>query len=255
MHKLSFFLALAAFAMSSGCKKDPDGTGNLTLRFKGKVGTEPMVLYQTKGIMPDGDTLTMQLLNFFLCDIRLVAESGDTVLVDTVEFVDFAKNHLNATTAVDGESFVIKNIPTGNYTKILLGIGVSPSLNAQDPGNFPSTSPLGDVGNYWTAWNSYIFSRVEGNVKSSAGTTPFLYHTGVDGTYQERGFTQAIEIQKDATDELVFELDAKKIFFTDAGATIDIENNQVTHSGAVGTNDYRLALDVIRNLSDALKVQ
>lgn len=248
---------LAIMFSSSSCDKDKDGKGSLSLTFKGKVGDETMLLYSGKYPMTGTDSITMQVLEFLIADMRLVNTKGDTVSIKDIAEVDFAQHHTDIATAADGETVTINDIPIGEYTQLLLGIGVTPALNATDPGDHPTTSPLGDVGNYWAAWDSYIFSRVEGRffLGGTTNQVSFLYHSGVDGMYQERAFTKAIEIEKNATTALTFDVNVKEIFIPVGDTAISIANNPASHSGAVGTAGYELAKSVVRNLANALHLQ
>lgn len=93
-------------------------------------------------------------------------------------------------------------------------------------------------------------------MKSPSGTVqPFLYHSGVDGMYQVRSFDKNFEIQENQVFNLNFMLQITEIFAPSGGSPIDVFAQPSSHSGAVGTPDYNLAVEVVRNMADALKIQ
>jgi hypothetical protein len=117
---------------------------------------------------------------------------------------------------------------------------------------------LGDPGNYWTSWNSYIFSRIEGRLdtlpNAAGGDVSYLYHSGVDGMYQTRTFSKTFEIKTGVNTELIFNINGKDIFYK-SGAEINIPNANFSHSGAVGTTGYDLARQTVINIADAISIQ
>lgn len=248
-------LSLLALLGFSQCKPNPDDeTGQLNLRFKAKDEASPLVLFRKYPTGTAGDSVEYQLLNFFVADIQLLRNGQDPISIKDVGYFDFS-NDLNETQANQGHSLSIDNIPVGEYTGIKIGFGLSPSLNATEPGDYTTASPLGDGGNYWTAWNSYIFSRLEGRFFRNGQSAPvsFLYHTGVDGAYQTRTYTfaQPLSITAGGTQALSFSLNVRNLLFGSQNP-IDVAANPVSHSGAAGTAAYELARQTLINLADGV---
>lgn len=253
-----FLFALLTLTLGiSACKKPVDETPKSTLKitFRAVFDSNPLVIF-TDCAAPNGDNIQFHALNFMLSDLILVKTNGEEVRISDISFIDF-NNNFNITKATEGVTITFNKIDTGSFKGIRFGVGVSSSLNATTPGEYPTTSPLGDAGNYWTAWDSYIFSRVEGQIDTlpttAGGNVSFLYHAGVDGMYQPRNFSKSFSLDKDQTQEIIFTLEAKNIFHK-SGAEIDIPALTLSHSGAEGTPDYELAKEVITNIADALSV-
>jgi hypothetical protein len=104
-------------------------------------------------------------------------------------------------------------VPHGNYTGIQFSLGVSDDLNAKNPGQQPSSSPLSETSEYWDAWRSYIFSKLEGSVdtlNNNRFDKSFTIHTGgSEGVYKPLIFNRSIALHADS--KLHFEIDMNKI--------------------------------------------
>lgn len=251
-------LGLALIILSANsCKKPDDKTkGDLKIIFKAFYETDPLVVfndYQT----PDGHNLQVHVLNFFLSHIELVKENDEVLRLKDIAFIDFNINtDLDKATA--GISITFDEIAVGSFKTLRFGVGMEPGLNAKEPGDYSTDPYLGDLGNYWTAWNSYIFSRIEGRLDTlpaqAGGDVFYLYHSGVDGMYQQRSFSKNFSIEGGKTKELEIHLNVKDVFYKD-GARIYIPDANVSHSGAVGTAEYDLVKQVIANIAAGLILQ
>ncbi|MCH2042921.1 MAG: hypothetical protein MK212_02180 [Saprospiraceae bacterium] len=259
-HFFSFlFLTSILLTSFSSCKDKTEDTGSLKITFKAVYDTEPLVLYtQAYMDVANNSELTLQVLNFFISNLKIKDAEGNTTNLSTAEYIDFSNNHSQASTASLGESIVLTDINVGEYTSLDFGIGLDATTNATTPGDYSTSSPLSDVGNYWSAWDSYIFSRMEGRFQESCCSSPtsFLYHSGVGESYQARSFNKAISIAADTETELVIHLNVKKLIYPDNKSNqINITQNNVSHSGDVGTEEYQTALKSIINIADALYIE
>jgi len=256
MKKIYWIFAIAVFSIAGSCKPEPQAEkGDLTLTFKAKYENEPLQLFKAY-TAPDEQKIEFHVFNFFISDLELVDAAGKTVSLAEHKYVNF-----NSTTdeakAKAGIELMFEDLPLGDYKEIRMGIGVKPSLNVKDPADFSSKLALGDAGNYWTAWNSYIFSRVEGRLDTMPTTgnayLPYLYHSGVDGMYQSKVFEKIISLEK-GSNEIVFEIQAKDFFFKQ-GAILDIKAINASHSGDVGTPAYEVAKQSVINITNAISIQ
>jgi hypothetical protein len=251
-----FCLALILFSANSCKEHDHGPKGSLSITFKAVYENDPLLVFNDY-LTPDGDKLQFHVFNFFLSDIELIKDNDEVVRLKDVEYVDFNGN-TDLNKAAAGIKFDLSEVEIGNYKAIRFGIGVEPGKNAKEPGDFPTDPYLGDPGNYWSAWNSYIFSRLEGRIdtlpNAAGGDVSYLYHSGVDGMYQTRSFTKTFEISSNNNSELVFKVNAKDIFYK-SGAEIYIPNANVSHSGAVGTPAYDLARQTVINIANAISIQ
>ncbi|BDS12956.1 MbnP family protein [Aureispira anguillae] len=250
-------LLLVAVSMWSGsCETSPpnDPTGTLEIIFKARYGSQPLVLFEKIATgQTDPTDILFKKLDFFIADIKGSTRQGPTDFAD-VGYISMA-NSISQAAAEEGTTFTINNVPVGDYTQLDFGVGLSDATNGTTPSDYESSSPLGLNGNYWASWNSYILCKMEGDITQSNGTiSGFLYHSGVDGMYQPKSFTQNFEIAAEKTTQLVFYLDAKDIFFK-AGTEIDMVGEAQTHSGPAGSSEYNLAKKAIENLANAITLQ
>lgn len=259
MRYLSAFLILALVGWAASCKKDPvdppvEETKNLTLNFKAQFDGQALPMF-TDVTAPNGENFQLQVFNFFLSYIEVQKENGDWVLVDSSAYVNF-NSLVDLADAEAGVDLSYSLAETGNFTAIRFGLGVAPDLNAMDPADFSSAVALGDAGNYWTAWDSYIFTRTEGKIDSlpatAGGDVNFLYHSGVDGMYQQKNFSKQFNLEQAAS--LNFTIDIKEVFYK-VGQEIPIADNNVSHSGDPSTSEYAIVKTVITNMGQALELQ
>lgn len=249
---LKILCSLAAL-IGVGCKKLPEGKGDLALRFHAVFDQEPVVLYTSKHRMPDNDTFQLQVLQLFVSELALVNEQNDTVrLGDPTYFLDCSKKHSTLQGAQEGEAIELTKVPAGNYKKILLSIGVAAPVNAKEPGDFTTASPLGDVSNYCSIRESYIFSKLEGRLTTTTGNVrSFMYHSGSNAMYQTIALDKIWSIKDQEQAVLHLDIDLQRVFYPVVGTPIDIETRFATGPDENGT---QLALDVIRNLAKALTI-
>jgi len=251
---LTTLLVIGTAVFYSACKPQPESTeGDLNLIIKGQHNGETVVLFESQHNTPDNNSINYQVVNFFLSDINLIRDDGSRMPLTDIHFVDLKDNHSLANTAENGESILFENIEVGTYTGIEMGFGVPESKNGQTPADFSTASPLGDASHYWTAWNSYIFSRMEGRYVDDGTVISFLYHSGSDDSYQSRTFTKDIVINADATTDVVFTIDLEKVFYPDTGTPIVIPDMPASHSGAIGTPEYEVVKNSLINLANAFE--
>lgn len=226
-----FLIGLSAAALSlAGCMGTPDPdlppSSDLTITFKALYDGQPLEKYRSY----DYDTYKVHFSRFntFLSDITLL-KGNEAFKVSDIEWVDFtpdvAPNNLAVQVPVK-----FKNVPDGDYTGIRVGYGVSPDLNAKQPGDFSSTHPLSRENEYWLGWGSYIFNKVEGKAdldNSGAFGTSLVYHCGSDAVYRTYTFNTPIRVEQGAVATVEFDL---KKLFTINGNWFDmkIPANQLT---------------------------
>ena len=141
-------------------------TGALTIEFEHKWGiNEEPFLYGSPIKHPmSGDTLTTNLLKYYISNVELVKADGSKyVAPNSYYLIDPNNNTLE-----------LNNIPKGEYTGINFLIGVDSLHNCsgvQEGVLSPSN------GMFWSWSSGYIFVRIEGKSNLSP-TGNFLYHLG-----------------------------------------------------------------------------
>lgn len=258
MRTVSFLLALTAIIFSA-CKTNPTTdnnptTGTLELVFKAKYNNSPLMLFQnTSTGLSDPSELYFKRLDFFVSNIQGTNSDGSQADFKDVGYISMATS-LDQTSSEAGTTFTIDKLPIGSYTNLNIGFGLSDAVNNTTPGSHEQTSPLSLLANYWASWNSYIFCKIEGNVTHGGGTSSFLYHAGVNGMHQLRSYSKNFDIAAGQTTQIVFHINAEDFFFK-TNHTIDLVNENSTHSGTAGSAEYNLAQRALTNLADAVVVQ
>lgn len=255
---ISGFL-LAAFASVTilsfqGCEPDKASVGKVDLVLKGKYNGNTLVLntFQNPITYPNGMPFYLQTLKFFITDIKLTKAGGEVVALPDVLLVDFARKHQNATTAVGGEVATLENLPLGSYSGISFGIGVEPVNNFKTPSQFSGSHPLTDEDMYWSAWDSYIFAKVEGRVDTNSNgdfleNVGFLFHTGTNQLFRTKTFTKDFVVTESGQFSINFILDARRIF---EGSGADILPVSSFHSPSDAT-----LVKVADNLAAAISLE
>jgi len=259
-------LALSLFfvLIFSCCKDDEVDccvmpiNGSLELNFTTQTQNGNMILFQDFDLN-NGTQLNINKMQFYISDIRLLRGSEE-INIGEVELVTF-KTHSNAAVASLGESFNFYDIPPGAYTGVKFGIGISPDLNGNDPTyyNGLDTDHILSGGiDYWSGWNSYIFTKVEGffdrNGNGTAGggddNEEITYHTGTDELYREKTISANIDITEGGSFTLPLIVDMDKVF--NSVAAIDIPNEPVAHSNPLIEENMIITTKITDNLVEAI---
>ena len=180
-------LTLSIFVVALACNKDDDEKGTLKMVFKAHYDGEPVVLNTERFNYFDGNPLTFAKLQLYISHPTLNEDGNETELEDII-FVDFGEANRTLEGAEEGVAFSWEVEP-GNYDALDLGIGVSPDLNGKLPTEYDQSHPLNQSGQYWTPWNSFIFSKTEGRYDSDNDGTfdvGFVYHIGSDIMFREK---------------------------------------------------------------------
>lgn len=256
--KISFLklLILAFLFVFQACTPEKEIIkGSIELKIIPKFDGQPY--YAFKMFPSSSSTINgilFKKLEFFISNIQGINLQQETIPFETVDYVNFT-NLLDSNASLEGISILINDIDLGEYQSLNLGVGIPDNLNETQPGDYNTDSPLAMTANYWANWNSYILCKIEGDIKNNADSTiGFLYHAGVNGMLQTLSFPTNFEIQDGQVTTIELILDVDKIFFETLN-DIDMINDKTTHSGAVGSNAYNLALQIMENLSNSLRLK
>jgi hypothetical protein len=201
---------LPLFLTASKCKEAAVLNPQLNINFKTIYNTTPFVLNKTYPYN-NPSQVKFTRFNFFITKIALIGANGATTALADAAKLDFTPLYDDAKAAAG--LTLSYNVPHGNYTGIQFSLGVSDDLNTKNPNHQPANSPLSDAADYWDAWQSYIFSKLEGSVDTLNNNffdKSFTIHTGgAEGVYKPLIFNQSIVIHSDT--KLNFEIDMNKI--------------------------------------------
>lgn len=237
MRNIVGFIAIFCLFVSASCEKEgttPVGTSSLSFSFTTNFDGEPIVMNE-KTYDYNGQAIRFSKVNFYLSDLTL----GGKEIAD-VSFIDLTKTHDSEEAAETGTLINFSKVPIGDYTSLSFGIGVAADLNRTKPSEYATSHPLGadHSGEYWEAWNSYIFVKIEGQYDADgngfdANDVAFAYHIGQDEFYKTLSaeFNSAIVIEKDVPQEVELRLNIKELFTTSDGSLLELSahdpNNQM----------------------------
>jgi hypothetical protein len=248
----NLFLLGVLLAFFSSCdKEEPQTEKNFTLTFKATYDGAALEKYKN---YPYGDrTVQMNKFNTFLSDLVLVKKDGAEQRLSDIEWVDFTPD-----LATDNKAVEVKfqyTVPAGDYTALKLGYGVRSDLNAKKPSDYAPTHPLYRENEYWSGWQSYIFTKVQGLYDLDGAGEPestLTYHCGSDAVYRTATFTTDVPVTGNSG-ALTVDFDLKKLF-TFNGVLLDLTdatNRNTSHSA----NNITLGTKVMDNFANATSVK
>ena len=238
--------------LASSCESDTAGAGrktDVTLHVKGTFGKEPLLMYARDYGYEAGMRVKWQLFQFYISDLSLLRQSStgmDTIKLLDIDLVTF-KDVQTEAQASTGYTIALKDVPEGEYAGLTLGLGVSPALNAGNPGNYTPPHPLD--GNYWSWARGYVFTKIEGNAALDGNGpfgAPLTFHIGENEFYRTKTFQQPIVINARHS-HLELQVDLRRVLAADAANFLDFR--QVTQDHTTNRSIARFIAD---NLPAAL---
>jgi len=235
-----------------GCKKEqtnPIETSTLGVSFTANYDGDPLVMNENVYDY-NGNSIRFSKVNFYLSNITL----GGVELSD-ITYVDLTKTHVNEGAAKEGTALSFSKIPVDDYKTIAFGIGVSADLNRTKPGDYSTSHPLGsdNSGEYWEAWDSYIFVKIEGQYDADGDgfdgeDVSFAYHVGQDEFYKKLSadFESPIALQAGVDTNIEFRIDIKKLF-------TKADNELMTLSAHDPNNQMETMQLIMDNFTKALR--
>lgn len=246
-------IAAAMLLFSAGCRKDEPSTGSVELVFRAQWDGVPLMMNQPVDY-PGGLQLRFAEMDFYLSNARLERDGGDALPLQDLALVLFTDANIDPSSAAQGITYRINDLPAGTYRGVTLGIGLDEILNATRPQDYPSTHPLGVAANrYWTPWTSYIFSKLQGLADTNADGVfelPFAYHAGGAGLYREVRTDRDLTIRGGKTLRLEFDLEVKELLRLENGGYWDIVAQSSAHNP-----DNPAMLVIMNNYVRALKLR
>lgn len=207
-----------------GCEYAPDGFA-VELHMHEYLGGDELALGSAYPI--NGVTTNLNLVQFYVSDIRLVDASGNESAADGVYLL------VNPSE----EEYSIGNLPAGDYTKVKFNVGIDSVTNHGDPSVYEIGNPLGAQfpSMHWGWSFGYIFMRIDGESDIDADGIPdpsgqFEMHLGSDR------YLAAIEVDLPLTigqgNENIIHLKADwDTFFSGVDMTGDITTHVTDNEG------------------------
>lgn len=221
--------------------------GSLRVHLDLNVGDEDFELYKE---YKNHDSIRFRVSDFiFYLQLKAITEKGDTLkCLNNAKLFDLDD--------VLRDEYRDYSIPKGNYSKLLLSVGLDTSLNSKDPSDYQNDDDLSLFrGTYWSWAMGYKFFAMEGHRAMSAEDTTdlrntILIHIGLDECHREKLIEKTFSIEKEGLTEMNLKLDLLKIF--DGANQIDLNSQNYTQSA----NSSELALSIlfIENIINAVEL-
>ena len=128
-------------------------------------------------------------------------------------------------------------------------------LNAKKPSDFAPSEPLYLENEYWSGWQSYIFTKVQGLYDLDGVGEPestLTYHCGSDAVYRIGVFDTDVNVS-DKSGALTVEFDLKKLL-TVNGTLLDLSNPDNRNTSHNASN-IALGIKVMDNFANATSVK
>lgn len=229
---LSSFMFILMLATS--CEPDDDDvadeTAKIELQIKANYGGQALVMGDNLTYV-DGLPIFFTRFHFFISNVTLTDANGTVETIDAAK-VDFTDANTSENGAIAGVFIRGEDVPVGNYTSMHLGIGIAPDLNATKPSDYTSEHDLSDSGDYWSGWESYIFTKIEGRADTDTDGTydlGFVYHIGSNKQYQEMDVAVDLDLAKNEKGTVNLEIDMKKLLASSDSDFLDIRTNNAVH--------------------------
>ncbi len=227
--------------VSTGCTKKIDAEVAFQLTYDG----EPLIMLQEYEY-PDGKKVIFSRFSFYLSDFQL-AGGDKSVALQNVDFVNLTSNHENQSVAERGLVYFSDKIELPALDEISFNLGLSQDQNTAVPADFATDHPQGKPGEYWLAWDSYIFVKIEGRIDLDGDDDPeagIALHLGSNNVMRE------IRIPVNGMgNKITLEFDLKNVF--ENGSIYDIAENPQLHS----LSQLPAAEELADNISQAIKIK
>jgi hypothetical protein len=204
----------------------------------------------------NGRKYYLDRFDMYISDITLIDEQGGEKVISEIELFDLTSPGAGKNTHGEGV-YRQYEVESGKYKGIRFSIGVPETMNLADPASYAETHPLSTFNNMHWSWAAgYRFMVVEGRIDSSLtadGTAiarPLVYHTGLGALYRTIEYTSpehAFTVGGDGELQFVIEMDVNRLFYN-ATDTLDMVNQNITHTMPMGSEEYKIAETLTNNL-------
>ncbi len=185
-------LLLMSILITTACKKDknpsPDGssngnnnttvpTGTLMLHLHTYIEEQEVDLYGIEYTTVEGRIISLNLAQLYIYDIQLMKLDGSLYSVPGRKILK----------VFEGESYLVGDVPVGNYKSIRFKVGLDATTNALSPANSPDSIILNKPAMWFGSTaqpEGYVFTNIQGTIDTSATMdqtpVPFGYKIGTN---------------------------------------------------------------------------
>lgn len=220
-------------------------SGKLKMNFKLNYDETPMIVLENY-VAPEGYDIQFTELSFYISNIMLYDGQSWSTIKD-IDRLNIGRENVTEIDALAGYDYEIPFVNIGSYEAIRFSIGVPGNFNALDPSDFTQGHPLSLSGEHWLAWNSYIFSKLEGKIDENDDgdfETGIVLHLGSDEAFRTKEMSIPIDINLNETTTINLNIDLKRALTNESGEAYDLTGNPQIHSLE--------QMDLINNLADNL---
>ncbi|REE24533.1 hypothetical protein DFQ09_104305 [Winogradskyella pacifica] len=201
-----YMLSAAVLVAFMSCSSDDDNrvANNVTLEFSNTFNSTPIVLgaatsaEATVNTSDAGQVHHFSELKYVVSNIRLIKANG-TEIPYNVNNLDTGATVVNQAKP-ETLSYVLSDIPVGDYTEIKFGLGVRSDLNTLDQVSFPTfydNAGSNDTEMHWEWGTGYRFTKIEGFYDTD--NKELSFHSGSTLEGDEENFTQGVDAYRDIT--------------------------------------------------------
>ncbi len=224
--KKALILMVIISAYMVGCTKNEEV--DIEVRVKAEYSDNPIVLFE-KLQYPDGKSFYFTRISFFVENLQLYNEDKTITLINR-DYIDLSPNLQNTLSSNEGSLLFSGVVEEGTYN-LRLSVGVNNFDNSRGPAGRSPNDPLSQGSEYWPAWNSYIFTRIEGWLDSNGDgieNQGVTLHLGGDEVYRTIELTDQIEVES-SEPLIMINIDMDEVFRT-SGNQYDLTSFPQLHS-------------------------
>ncbi len=247
MKSLLFASLAAAALLLTGCRKE---TADFRLNGQLLYGGEPLVMLKDYRL-PDGKLVRFTRISMYISDLE-VSATGDRKKLISAELINFTPDHSNVFVADVGTTIFDVRVDLNFVDDVRFNIGLTSEQNGTTPADHPSGHPLSRTGEYWTAWSSYVFVKIEGQIDldgDDEAETGLALHLGGDEMLRgvRVGDPNGLPLQ------LTMQIDVRGIFentqLPEGEGIFDVEYNPQIHSLSQMPAILELTENMLRSIS------
>lgn len=207
---MKIVILLVLMAMLSGCDNDTDNPVTklelaFELKFDGELLSGANQMYE----LDDSVKMRFSKVSFYLSDFKLTEGTQSYPLLDVLH-ISFLQN-INGDAVQEMIQVLGFEIPSGNYSSLSFGLGLTPAQNGTVPADH-SEGALSLTGEYWPAWESYIYEKIEGSYQVGDGEQKSVaLHVGGNETYRLLEWKNGLSISNNEVKRITIPIDLKRI--------------------------------------------
>ncbi|NOT37650.1 MAG: hypothetical protein HOP11_09775 [Saprospiraceae bacterium] len=207
-------LVLAVLFISSCKEQDPPPVpATIEIVFKGKYIDQPLVFDPNFTYdYYEGSKIGFTRSEFFVDNFELLSASKN-VNFGELRHIKLQDKQFTLEKAKEGYKLSFLTLAEGTFDGISFHLGLTPEQNRTNPTDYKGPHVLADGDNYWSGWNSYIFSKTEGSLSNSnTNVSRFAYHSGFNQAFRKIKLNRSITIKDGEVNTIVIDIDHREIF-------------------------------------------